>query len=147
MYHDIVLLGVVLSIIFYELTGYSPAGLVVAGYLALCLQTPERIGYTFAVVLLSWGAVRLLARWIILYGRRRFAVMILISFAVNLLLSRSGLLGQTPGLIGCLVPGIIANEFERQGLLPSLLSLGVVTGLLALVMLWFGVPVLPAPPL
>ena len=48
------------------------------------------------------------------------------------------------GLIGCLVPGIIAQEFERQGIWPSLLSLGIVTGILALVMLWFGLPVLPA---
>lgn len=144
MYHDIVLLGVVLSILFYELTGLSPAGLVVAGYLALCLQTPERIGYTLAVVLLTWGTVRLLSRWMILYGRRRFAVMILLSFAVDWLLSGSGVFGHTPGLIGCLVPGIIANEFERQGFFSSLLSLGVVTGLLALIMLWLGLPVLPA---
>ncbi len=147
MYHDIVLLGVALSIIFYELTGYSPAGLVVAGYLALCLQTPARIGYTFVVVLLTQGVVRVLSHWMILYGRRRFAVMILLSFAVNFIITGSGVIGYTPGLIGCLIPGIIANEFERQGILPSLLSLGVVTGLLALIMLWFGLPVLPAAPL
>lgn len=144
MYHEIVLLGVILSILFYELTGFSPAGLVVPGYLALCLQTPVRIFYTLLVVLLTWGAAKLLARWVILYGRRRFAVMILLSFAVNLLIERSGLLGTSPGLIGCLVPGIMAQEFERQGILSSLLSLGAVTGMIALVMLWHGLPVLPA---
>ena len=144
MYHNIVLLGVVLSILFYELTGFSPAGLIVSGYLALCLQTPARIAYTLFVVLLTWAAARLLSRWMILYGRRRFAVMILLSFAVNLAIETSGLLGASPGLIGCLVPGLIAQEFERQGIWPSLLSLGIVTGILALVMLWFGLPVLPA---
>ena len=74
MYHNIVLLGVVLSILFYELTGFSPAGLIVSGYLALCLQTPARIAYTLFVVLLTWAAARVLSRWMILYGRRRFAV-------------------------------------------------------------------------
>lgn len=144
MYHNIVLLGVVLSILFYELTGFSPAGLIVSGYLVLCLQTPARIVYTFLIVFITWGIAKIASRWIILYGRRRFAVMILLSFAVNLIIESSGLLGTTPGLIGCLVPGIIAQEFERQGIIPSLLSLGTVTALLALAMLWFGLPVLPA---
>lgn len=144
MYHNIVLLGVVLSILFYELTGFSPAGLIVSGYLALCLQTPARIVYTLFVVLLTWAAAPGAFPLDDSYGRRRFAVMILLSFAVNLAIETSGLLGASPGLIGCLVPGIIAQEFERQGILPSLLSLGIVTGILALVMLWFGLPVLPA---
>ena len=144
MYHNIVLLGVVLSIFFYELTGFSPAGLIVSGYLVLCLQTPARIVYTFVIVFITWGIAKIASRWIILYGRRRFAVMILLSFAINLVIESGGIFGATPGLIGCLVPGIIAQEFERQGIIPSLLSLGIVTALLALIMLWFGLPVLPA---
>ncbi len=144
MYHNIVLLGVVLSILFYELTGFSPAGLIVSGYIVLCLQTPNRIIYTLLVVFITWGIAKLLSDRIILYGRRRFAVMILISFAVDLIIETSGIFGTSPGLIGCLVPGIIAQEFERQGIIPSLLSLGVVTGMLALIMLAFGLPVLPA---
>ena len=144
MYHNIVLLGVVLSILFYELTGFSPAGLIVSGYIALCLQTPNRIAYTMVVVFITWGIAKLLSNRVILYGRRRFAVMILISFAVNLIIEYSGILGTSPGLIGCLVPGIIAQEFERQGIISSLLSLGIVTGMLALIMLAFGLPVLPA---
>ena len=144
MYHNIVLLGVVISILFYEFTGYSPAGLVVSGYIVLCLQTPNRIAYTLLVVFITWAIAKLLSNWIILYGRRRFAVMILLSFAVNMVLEASSIFGASPGLIGCLVPGIIAQEFERQGIIPSLLSLGIVSGLLALIMFAFGLPVLPA---
>ena len=40
MYYEIVLAGVAISLLFVELTGLSPAGLIVPGYLALCLQTP-----------------------------------------------------------------------------------------------------------
>ena len=47
------------------------------------------------------------------------------------------------GVIGVLVPGIIAQEMEKQGVLKSLLSLSVVVGLLVLVMLWQGMRVFP----
>ena len=43
MYYEIVLAGVAISLLFVELTGLSPAGLIVPGYLALCLQTPWRL--------------------------------------------------------------------------------------------------------
>lgn len=144
MYDNIVLLGIVLSILFYELTGYSPSGLIVSGYIALCLHTPERIAYTLLVVLITYAVAKVLSHYTILYGRRRFAAMILISFAVNFAIEQSGLMGSTPGLIGCLVPGIMAQEFERQGIAASLLSLGVVTAAIAVIMLLFGMPVLPA---
>ena len=54
MYNEIIVLGVLLSLLFAELTGVSPAGLVVAGYIALSLQTPLRIAYTLLIVLLTW---------------------------------------------------------------------------------------------
>ena len=39
MHYEIVTAGVIVSLIFIELTGISPAGLIVPGYLALSLQT------------------------------------------------------------------------------------------------------------
>lgn len=143
MYHDIVVLGVIVSLIYYECTGLSPAGLVVPGYIVLCLHTPARIIYTLAIVFITWGLARLLACVTILYGRRRFAVMISLSFVLNWLILKSGFWIHNPGLIGALVPGIMAQEFEKQGVLKSLVSLSVVTGILAIALLWMGVPVLP----
>ena len=143
MYHEIVLAGVAISLIFSELTGLSPAGLVVPGYIALCLQTPVRVVYTLAIALLSWIAAKALSRWMILYGRRRFAVLILLSFLLNELIVGAGILPYDPGMSGVLVPGIIANEVEKQGLVKSLLSLSIVVGLLVLVMLWKGMVVFP----
>ena len=114
MYHEVVLVGVALSLLFSELTGLSPAGQVVPGYIALSLQTPGRVLYTLLIALLAWGVARLLARWMILYGRRRFAVLILLSFLLNALIVGSGVLPYDPGMIGVLVPGIIANEVEKR---------------------------------
>ena len=143
MYHEVVLLGVAVSLMFSELTGLSPAGLVVPGYIALSLQTPRRVLYTLLIALLSWGATRIISKCTILYGRRRFAMVILLSFVFNLIITGSGTLPYDPGMIGVLVPGIIANEFEKQGLVKSLLSLSVVVGILALLMMGMGMRVFP----
>lgn len=143
MYHEVVLVGVAVSLLFSELTGLSPAGLVVPGYIALSLQTPWRVLYTLLIAILAWGAARLLERWMILYGRRRFAVLILLSFLINEVIVGMGVLPYDPGVIGVLVPGIIANEVEKQGVLKSLLSLTVVVGILILLMMWQGMRVFP----
>lgn len=143
MYHEVVLVGVAVSLLFSELTGLSPAGLVVPGYIALSLQTPGRVLYTLLIALLAWGAARFLERWMILYGRRRFAVLILLSFLINEVITGVGALAYDPGMIGVLVPGIIANEVEKQGVLKSLLSLAVVVGILVLLMMWQGMRVFP----
>ena len=143
MYHEIVLAGVAISLIFAELTGLSPAGLIVPGYIALSLQTPQRVAYTLVVALLAWGTARLLSRWMILYGRRRFAVLILLSFVINAVIVGAAVLPYDPGIIGVLVPGIIAQEVEKQGAVKSLLSLAVVVGILALLMMWRGMKVFP----
>ena len=143
MYHEIVVAGVAISLIFAELTGLSPAGLIVPGYIALSMQTPHRVVYTLAVAVAAWGCARLLSRWMILYGRRRFAVLVLLAFAIDTAVSSLGLLPYDPGLIGVLVPGIMAQEMEKQGLAKSLLSLAVVVGILVLIMMWQGMRVLP----
>ena len=112
MYHEIVLIGVAVSLLFTELTGFSPAGLIVPGYIVLCLQTPVRIVYTLVIALLAWGGI-----------------------------ASSEILPYDPGIIGVLVPGIIANELERQGAVKSLMSLAVVVGILALIMMGMGMQV------
>ena len=143
MYYEIVLAGVAISLIFSELTGLSPAGLVVPGYIALCLQTPQRVVYTLALAFGAWGIAKILARFMILYGRRRFAVLILLAFVLDLAVTGLGILPYDPGMIGVLVPGIIAQEMEKQGVAKSLLSLSVVTGILVLIMMWQGMRVFP----
>ena len=91
----------------------------------------------------AWGIAKLLGNVMILYGRRRFAVMVLLSFAIDLAVTSLGLLAYDPGMIGVLVPGIMAQELERQGFLKSLVPLAAVVGILALIMMWQGMQVFP----
>lgn len=141
MYSRVVLLGVAVSVLFTELTGLSPAGLIVPGYIALCAHSPWRIVYTLCLAAATALFSRALRRVTILYGRRLFAVMILVSFALNLLVVRTGLLPFPVEPIGYLVPGIIARDFDRQGYLKTLAALVIATGVLLLLMVLCGWPV------
>ena len=143
MYHEIVLIGVLISLIFSELTGLSPAGLIVSGYIVLSLQTPQRVICTLFLAFAAWGIGKILSNYMILYGRRRFAVMVLLTYVLDLIVSMLGGVHYIPSMIGVLVPGIMSNEFERQGLFKTLVSLCVVVGILSLIMLWQGMKVFP----
>ena len=138
MTDKILVLGVLLSILFYEATRLSPGGIIVPGYFALCLTSPLRIGYTLLVVLLTWGVLQLLSNLFILYGKRRFVLAIVLSYLLNAVIVALGILPFSVGVIGLIVPGILVREMEKQGILKTWLSLAAVTGMLALVMLWMG---------
>lgn len=140
MYNETILLGVILSLVFTEITGLS-AGLIVPGYLALSLHSPLRLLSTFAVALIAVGLCRLLSRVVILYGRRRFALLLLSTFALGWLGGALGLLPGGVSVIGVLIPGIIAREIDRQGVRDTLLSMCVTTAMLAAILFVLGYPV------
>lgn len=140
MYNEAIILGVIVSMVYTELTGLS-AGLIIPGYLALSLHSPVRLAYTVAVAAAAVGLCRLLSRVVILYGRRRFALLIVLTFA---LAAGADVLNLVPGglsVIGILIPGILAREMDRQGFADSLLSVAVTTGVLALILTASGYPV------
>lgn len=144
MYYDIILLGIIIGLIYTELTGFSPAGTVTAGYIAIYLKTPERIAVTVGVALAAYVINKLLGKIVILYGRRSFAFMIFTSCLLSAGVSRFGLLGSSISAVGFMIPGIMARDFERSGIFKSLFSLAIVTGITALVLVLLGHPVFAA---
>jgi poly-gamma-glutamate biosynthesis protein PgsC/CapC len=141
MSDETIIFGVLASIIFLELTQISPGGIIVPGYIALLLDNPLRVGVTIALALLTWGAVRLLSEYAILFGRRRFAVFIIVSFLLRFLtglVTTEASLPVTAALvIGYLVPGILAHEMDRQGVVKTLSSMLLVAVALKLAFLAF----------
>lgn len=134
------ILGILVSIVFTELTGLS-AGLILPAYFVLCLTSPWRIVYTLLVAAASAGLMRLIARRVVLFGRRRLAMVLFLSFLIDLLAQQTGLLPGTFRLIGIVVPGILAREFDRQGVPLTLLALTITTAALALLLMLTGYPV------
>ncbi|MEN6561200.1 MAG: poly-gamma-glutamate biosynthesis protein PgsC [Acidobacteriota bacterium] len=130
---ETLLIGLLLAVLWAELTDVSPGGLIVPGYCALYLGQPLRIAVTLGLALLTWAVYRLLARLLILYGRRRFVLTVLagavLAQAWSLVLP--SLFSAPAGLraIGLIVPGILASSLARQKPLPTLASLAAVSTL------------------
>jgi len=130
---ETLLIGLVLALLWAELTDISPGGLIVPGYFALYLGEPLRVAATLAVALLTLAAYKLLARNVILFGRRRFVLTVLVGavLAQAWLLVLPGLFAAPAGLrvIGLIIPGILASSLARQKALPTLASLAAVSTL------------------
>lgn len=127
-------IGLFLSIIFSEVFGLAAGGMVVPGYLALELDNPGRLLTTMVIALATFGVVRIIAQTMIIYGRRRTAVMILVGFLLRVVVDQflsAALPEQTAAMasIGFIIPGLLALWMERQGVIET-----VCTGILAAVM-------------
>lgn len=141
MYNKVVLLGILVSMLFSEFIGISPAGLIVPGYIALCAHSPLRIVYTLALSFVTALICRGLRSFMILYGRRLFAMMILVSCILSFIVKALGVLPFAIDPIGYLVPGIIARDFDRQGFVKTVGALAAATAVILLVLVLCGWPV------
>lgn len=135
-------LGLVISLLFSETLGLAAGGMVVPGYLALDFHEPLRILGTVVISLLTYGALQLLSRYMLIYGRRRIVMAVLIGFAFGAL-SRQLLVFRLHGApldlstIGFVIPGLIANWMERQGVLPTLCVMTSTAVLVRLLLMLF----------
>jgi len=118
-------LGLVISLVFSETLGLAAGGMVVPGYLALLIHEPLRIAGTILVALVTLGALKLASRYMLIYGRRRIVVAVLLGFVFGSV-SRQLLVFPYRGApidistIGFVIPGLIANWMERQGVVATL---------------------------
>jgi len=131
MSFELPFLGLLLSLAFIGLTGVYPGGIIVPSYLVLFAHEPTRIVGTLLAALLTTGVYRLSCRWMILFGRRRFAFMILVggvwAFLWTQLLPTIFPASLEYRVIGWVIPGLIANHFDRQGVVVTAASLATVT--------------------
>ncbi|MDV7766215.1 poly-gamma-glutamate biosynthesis protein PgsC [Peribacillus sp. CSMR9] len=127
-------LGVTLSLIFSEKTGVVPAGLIVPGYLALVFDQWEIMLVILVISVVTYLIVTHgLSKWVILYGRRKFAAMMVTGICLKLLLDMvypvmPFEIFEFRG-IGIIVPGLIANTIQRQGMPLTLGSTLLLSGL------------------
>lgn len=136
-------LGVLLSLAFVWLTGIFPGGIIVPSYLVLFLREPERIAGTLLAAALTMVAYRVASEWFILFGRRRFAFLVLTGGLCAAL--GSGLLpfvfpvSLEFRVIGWVIPGLIAHHMDRQGAVvttAALVTATVALGLAGRVLGW-----------
>jgi len=135
MANDIIIFGIILSIMFYEITEISPGGLIVPAYIAFYINTPQRIIITIIAGILTFLIVKFISNHTIIYGRRKFALCIMISFMIRLILKYFNIyivneyeiyiLGGS--VIGVIIPGIMAQEMDRHGIVRTVSSLMILS--------------------
>jgi poly-gamma-glutamate biosynthesis protein PgsC/CapC len=122
-------LGLVVSLVFSETLGLAAGGMVVPGYMALMIHDPGRIAGTIVVSLLTYYTIMLLSNYMFIYGRRRTVMIIIVGFLYGWLSRHFLVFGFTGGVslefqaIGFIIPGLIANWMERQGIIQTLTTM------------------------
>ena len=136
MLFSTVALSVILSFLVTELTGLLTGGMVSAGYLAFYFSEPMRILSTFLLSALIALILRLSREFLILYGRRRFMLSILLSILFVYALEKAYFIMSPLSLdlrvIGYIIPGLIANDMGKQGIIRTSLALIIVIALVKL---------------
>jgi poly-gamma-glutamate biosynthesis protein PgsC/CapC len=137
------IIGVAVSLLLVEIVGLSAGGVITPGYVALLLDRPAALAGFLAAALATFGCVRLMSEHLMLFGQRRFAVALLIGMAFSV-----GARFLSPAFaavhlewagLGFIVPGLMAHQFDRQGILQTLVMLAIAAPLTrAIVMLVLG---------
>jgi len=127
-------IGMVLSLFLTEALGVTAGGIIVPGYIAMNLDSPERLIITFGISILTFLIIKLLSKFIMVYGKRRLVLALLIGFLLGYLprseyMITAGL-GTTDFIvIGNIIPGLIANWMDRQGVLRTISTVLITAGI------------------
>jgi len=131
-------IGIVVSLMLAEVIGLSAGGIIVPGYVALLLDRPTALAGFLLVAAASYGIVRALGMVLMLYGNRRFAVAVLAGLTLSAGAQWASLSAplyvEWVGL-GLIVPGLLAHQFDRQGVLPTLAMLAIAAPLVRLILI------------
>ncbi|MEE4303315.1 MAG: poly-gamma-glutamate biosynthesis protein PgsC [Wenzhouxiangella sp.] len=149
-------IGLLVTLLLVEVFGLAAGGLVVPGYVALKLLQPWSVAMTLLAAYVTYIAVRTLSSFMVVYGRRKTALMILFGYLSGSLMDmamggvlsfpapETGAAGTAGSamhfsyfelsVIGYIIPGLIAIWFERQGVVKTLVGLIVSAVLVRLIL-------------
>lgn len=121
-------IGLAVSLAFTELFGIAAGGMIVPGYLALSLHKPFDVLLTLLAALATYAIVHAMSSFVIVYGRRRTVLMIMVGYLVGMGLRwATGSFALAGGVelqvIGFIIPGLIAIWLDRQGVMETLAAL------------------------
>ena len=137
MEYELIFVALLASLLFAGITGIYPGGIIVPSYLVLFVNQPSRLLGTLIAALLTFLCYKMVSRYLIIFGRRMFVFMVLVGALWTFFWIQVVPIVYPAALefrvIGWVVPGLIANNFERQGVFPT--TAGVVTVTVAVFLL------------
>ncbi len=145
MIYETLLIGLLCAVLFVEVFGLYPGGIIVPAYVALYIDNPARILVTVVIAFMCLFLYRFLSRFFIVFGKRRFVMFIFLGALLAQLwaLIFPQFFSDPMGLkaIGWIIPGLLANNLERQKIVPTLASLAtvaVVAYVIVRILVWIG---------
>ncbi len=131
MEYELVFIALLASLLFIGLVGFYPGGIIVPSYLVLFINQPLRLLGTLIAALLTFLCYKLISRFLILFGRRMFVFMVLVGALWTFCWIRFFPVFYPASMefraIGWVIPGLIANNFEKQGVVSTTAALVTVT--------------------
>lgn len=133
-------IGMFLSLLLTETIGLAAGGIVVPGYIALVLHRPAQVVSTISVGIVTYLIVRLLSSYLIIYGRRLLIVSILVGYLIAYFTKISPPISiNTVAIdietVGFVIPGLIAYWIARQGIIPTLAAMIIVSSLVRFIII------------
>lgn len=138
--NELAIIALLVSLIYADVVNIVPGGIIVPFYFVLYMDEPMKIAATVATAVLSVFLIRFLSNYMILYGRRKFALYIVVGLLIKITFTyfyvgNSYMFYNMSMTIGYLVPGILGSSMERQGIWKTLFSLAIVTLFIRLIQL------------
>ena len=131
MIYETLFIGLIVSVLYVEFFNIYPGGIIVPAYVAFYLNQPWRVLATILIAFLSLFTYKVLSRFLILFGKRRYVTLVLLgvlwSQIWSILLPRFFSEPIEVKAIGWLIAGLLANNLEKQKIIPTLCSMFVVS--------------------
>ncbi len=134
-------IGLIFSLLSYEVFGLAAGGIVVPGYIALHLSEPDRLAGIIIVSLATFLIIKILGYYPFLYGRRQMVMCLLVGCLLANFSRQFLLIDLTTTnaiqlqAVGWVVPGLIAHWFGKQGIFKTLSVLLITSVLVRLIVI------------
>lgn len=139
MFETFIAIGIIISLIYTEITDLSPGGMITPGYIALFIDQPMRIIATLFVAFITYFIIKIFKKHLAIYGRRQFAFAVITAILLKLTLGKyifhSSDISLTINSIGVIIPGLIANDMEKQSVDKTLISILLVSSVLLAILM------------
>ena len=127
-------LGIILSLFFTETLGVTAGGVIVPGYIALFLHEPGMVIGTFLISITTYLIIKFLSYFIIIYGKRRLVLSLLIGFFIGYFV-KENINDGSLFVIGNIIPGLIARWMDRQGVIRTMSVILITASIVQLILM------------
>ena len=141
-YYIATILSLTLSLLVEEVLGINTGGMVTPGVLALYFFNPSNAIFMIMISLITYLIVEYgLSNIMILFGRRRFTMMLLVALFLKIGLDVLYPMVPFEALayrgIGAVVPGLLANTYSKQSVPITLLATLATAGVIYVVLIGY----------